>query len=130
MHASFLLYEHDPEVTVHPCHSSSDMSPSCPRGIQHEGSWSCRVNLTIWLIISRSRLASASIPVVHSGGREDVGRRRDVISLLCSIFLANRGSGEAAGEEKPLSYVSKYHDLLCSLQRRSCRLKMLLQINV
>ncbi|CAA7391011.1 unnamed protein product [Spirodela intermedia] len=57
---------------------------------------------------NRSRLASASIPVVHSGGREDVGRRRDVISLLCSIFLSNRGSGEAAGEEKPLSYDDEF----------------------
>lgn len=31
---------------------------------------------------------------------------RDVISLLCAIFVANHGAGEAAGEEKCFSLVS------------------------
>ncbi|XP_078427417.1 wings apart-like protein 2 [Wolffia australiana] len=53
---------------------------------------------------NRARLASARVPVSHSGGRED----RDVIALLCLIFLSNRGSTEASGEEKSVSYDDEF----------------------
>lgn len=33
--------------------------------------------------------------------------RKDVIPLLCSFFLANQGAGEATGEGKYMSWVSK-----------------------
>ncbi|KAA8519823.1 hypothetical protein F0562_014087 [Nyssa sinensis] len=48
---------------------------------------------------NRSRLASASIsfPLEEENCR-------DVIPLLCSIFLANQGAGETAGEGKPLNW--------------------------
>ncbi|XP_034698006.1 uncharacterized protein LOC117923697 [Vitis riparia] len=44
---------------------------------------------------NRSRLAAASVSLPSSEGLEE-GTRRDVIPLLCSIFLANKGAGEAA----------------------------------
>lgn len=47
---------------------------------------------------NRSRLAAASVSVPRVEGLEN--ESRDVISLLCSIFLANQGVGEAAGEGK------------------------------
>ncbi|KAG8385603.1 hypothetical protein BUALT_Bualt03G0062300 [Buddleja alternifolia] len=52
---------------------------------------------------NRSRLAEASVslPSMEGLGLED---QKDVISLLCSIFLANQGAGEAAGEGKYLSW--------------------------
>ncbi|KAF8029893.1 hypothetical protein BT93_E2343 [Corymbia citriodora subsp. variegata] len=46
---------------------------------------------------NRSRLATTSVTVPNLEGLEN-GSRRDVIPLLCSIFLANRG--EPAGEEQ------------------------------
>ncbi|CBI35691.3 unnamed protein product, partial [Vitis vinifera] len=46
---------------------------------------------------NRSRLAAASVSLPSSEGLEE-GTRRDVIPLLCSIFLANKGAGEAAEE--------------------------------
>ncbi|MQL90910.1 hypothetical protein Taro_023505 [Colocasia esculenta] len=57
------------------------------------------VNLVEKDIQNRSRLASASVSMAHSGRPEDRHSRRDVISLLCSIFLANRSVGEVTGEE-------------------------------
>ncbi|KAK2973956.1 hypothetical protein RJ640_030135, partial [Escallonia rubra] len=47
---------------------------------------------------NRSRLATARVSVPSLDQFEDEGR--SVISLLCSIFLANQGAGEAAGEGK------------------------------
>ncbi|XP_056171804.1 wings apart-like protein 2 [Syzygium oleosum] len=48
---------------------------------------------------NRSRLATTSVTVPNLEGLES-GSRRDVIPLLCSIFLANRGGSEPAGEEQ------------------------------
>ncbi|XP_061349410.1 wings apart-like protein 1 isoform X2 [Gastrolobium bilobum] len=50
---------------------------------------------------NRSRLAAASVLLPFSEGL-DKEVRRDVIQLLCSIFLANQGESEAAGEDKQL----------------------------
>ncbi|THG15258.1 hypothetical protein TEA_029700 [Camellia sinensis var. sinensis] len=50
-----------------------------------------------------SRLAGTSVSLPSVEGLE-VERSRDVIPLLCSIFLANQGAGEAAGEEKVLTW--------------------------
>ncbi|XP_027347684.1 uncharacterized protein LOC113859066 isoform X3 [Abrus precatorius] len=48
---------------------------------------------------NRSRLAAASVLLPSSDGFvQEV--RRDVIQLLCSIFLANQGESEGAGEDK------------------------------
>uniref|UniRef100_A0A5B6ZSB7 Wings apart-like protein C-terminal domain-containing protein n=1 Tax=Davidia involucrata TaxID=16924 RepID=A0A5B6ZSB7_DAVIN len=52
---------------------------------------------------NRSRLASASISFPEFEGLEEENSR-DVIPLLCSIFLANQGAGEAAGEGKLLNW--------------------------
>ncbi|XP_030543643.1 wings apart-like protein 1 isoform X2 [Rhodamnia argentea] len=48
---------------------------------------------------NRSQLATTSVTVPNLEGLES-GSRRDVIPLLCSIFLANRGGSEPAGEEQ------------------------------
>ncbi|OVA13219.1 Wings apart-like protein [Macleaya cordata] len=45
---------------------------------------------------NRSRLAAATVSLPTLGGSEETESRRDVIPLLCSIFLANQGAGEAA----------------------------------
>ncbi|KAH6790562.1 WAPL apart-like protein regulation of protein [Perilla frutescens var. frutescens] len=52
---------------------------------------------------NRSRLAAVTValPRINALDKED---ERDVISLLCSIFLANHGAGETAGEDKCLSW--------------------------
>ncbi|XP_068640585.1 wings apart-like protein 2 [Aristolochia californica] len=52
---------------------------------------------------NRSRLATASVQVPGSGS-EGEADQRDVISLLCTIFLANQGAGEAAGDGKLLPW--------------------------
>ncbi|PON36797.1 Wings apart-like protein [Parasponia andersonii] len=46
---------------------------------------------------NRSRLASASVQLHNWEGFEDL-TSKDVIPLLCSIFLANQGAGEVAQE--------------------------------
>ncbi|KAK7319658.1 hypothetical protein RJT34_04381 [Clitoria ternatea] len=51
---------------------------------------------------NRSRLAAASVLLPSSEGL-DQEVRRDVIQLLCSIFLANQGETEGAGEDKHFS---------------------------
>ncbi|XP_073268695.1 wings apart-like protein 2 isoform X2 [Populus alba] len=51
----------------------------------------------------RSRLAATSISLSSSEGSEDESRK-DVIPLLCSIFLANQGAGDAAGEGNMVSW--------------------------
>lgn len=56
-------------------------------------------------LLCRSRLAAASVLLPSSEG---LGRevRRDVIQLLCSIFLANQGESETgAGEDKQFELV-------------------------
>ncbi|KAK7362875.1 hypothetical protein VNO77_05000 [Canavalia gladiata] len=50
---------------------------------------------------NRSRLAAASVLLPSSDGL-DQEIRRDVIQLLCSIFLANQGESEGAEEDKHL----------------------------
>ena len=45
------------------------------------------------------------ISLSSSEGSEDESRK-DVIPLLCSIFLANQGAGDAAGEGNIVSWVS------------------------
>ncbi|XP_011006880.1 PREDICTED: uncharacterized protein LOC105112753 [Populus euphratica] len=52
---------------------------------------------------NRSRLAATSILLSSSEGSEDESRK-DVIPLLCSIFLANQGAGDAAGEGNIVSW--------------------------
>ncbi|KAK7252174.1 hypothetical protein RIF29_35944 [Crotalaria pallida] len=50
---------------------------------------------------NRSRLAAASVLLPSSEGL-DQEVRTDVIQLLCSIFLANQGGSEGAGEDEHL----------------------------
>lgn len=52
---------------------------------------------------NRSRLASASV-LLPSIGRLDEERCEDLIQLLCSIFLASQGAGEAVGEANILPW--------------------------
>ncbi|KAL9355517.1 hypothetical protein Peur_053487 [Populus x canadensis] len=52
---------------------------------------------------NRSRLAATSVPLSVLEGSEDESRK-DVIPLLCSIFLANQGAGDAAGEGNVVSW--------------------------
>ncbi|CAK9152507.1 unnamed protein product [Ilex paraguariensis] len=52
---------------------------------------------------NRSRLAAARVSFPACEGLEEEGRR-DVIPLLCSIFLVNQGAGEAAGEGKQVTW--------------------------
>jgi hypothetical protein len=59
----------------------------------------------------RSRLAATSVPLSVLEGSEDESRK-DVIPLLCSIFLANQGAGDAAGEGNVVSWVSTLHNVL------------------
>ncbi|KAL3615058.1 hypothetical protein CASFOL_040719 [Castilleja foliolosa] len=51
---------------------------------------------------NRSRLAAATVSLPNMEGSESEDQS-DVISLLCSIFLANQGNNEAVGEETYLS---------------------------
>ncbi|KAM1593012.1 hypothetical protein FF2_036446 [Malus domestica] len=50
---------------------------------------------------NRSRLAAASVQVASSEGFGEESRK-DLILLICSIFLANQGAGEGGGEEMVL----------------------------
>lgn len=66
----------------------------------------------------RSQLAAASVsPPRHVG--LDLKKQSNIIPILCSIFLANQGTEEAAGEEKCLSwvrdllYIFKVHLIHC-----------------
>lgn len=52
----------------------------------------------------RSRLAAVTVSLPSISGL-DLEDERNVISLLCSIFSANHGAGEAAGEDKCFSLV-------------------------
>ncbi|XXG45220.1 hypothetical protein AAC387_Pa02g0356 [Persea americana] len=53
---------------------------------------------------NRSRLAAATVPLPRSGETKMKHSQRGVISLLCSIFLANQGAGEASGEGRELAW--------------------------
>ncbi|XP_057537364.1 wings apart-like protein 1 isoform X2 [Amaranthus tricolor] len=46
---------------------------------------------------NRSRLAAAEVPLHNSGYLQE--NHTGVLSLLCSVFLANRGAGEATEED-------------------------------
>ncbi|KAK4421246.1 hypothetical protein Salat_2075100 [Sesamum alatum] len=61
------------------------------------------VNLVEKDSVNRSRLAAASVSLPNPEGLESEDQN-DVISLLCSVFLANQSTSEAAGEEKCLSW--------------------------
>ncbi|XP_038689899.1 wings apart-like protein 1 isoform X2 [Tripterygium wilfordii] len=61
------------------------------------------VNLVEKDASNRSRLAAASIVLPASEGLEEESHR-DVISLLCSIFLANREAGDASAEGNNVSW--------------------------
>ncbi|KAF8413908.1 hypothetical protein HHK36_001904 [Tetracentron sinense] len=76
---------------------------------------------------NRSRLAAASISLPSSGGSEGEESRRDVIPLLCSIFLANQGAGEAAGEGRDLPWVSNMSDEAAVLQGEREAEKMIIE---
>lgn len=60
----------------------------------------------------RSQLAAASVSLPRLVGL-DLKKQSNIIPILCSIFLANQGTEEAAGEEKCLSWV---RDLLYIFQ--------------
>ena len=45
----------------------------------------------------RSRLAAAEVPLHNSGYLQE--NHTGVLSQLCSVFLANRGAGEATEED-------------------------------
>lgn len=65
-------------------------------------------------IYCRSRLASASVPLHKSNFYSEFcgkASRKDVIPLLCSIFLANQGAGEAVHEGKVMPWVSNVSPL-------------------
>ncbi|MCL7030553.1 hypothetical protein MKW94_020234 [Papaver nudicaule] len=53
---------------------------------------------------NRSRLAATSVSLSTSGESEETESHADVIPLLCSIFLANQGAGEAAEEGNQLTW--------------------------
>lgn len=53
--------------------------------------------------LNRSRLAAIQVSLPDSEGLEKESSA-DLIPLLCSIFLANQGAGEAAGEGRQLSW--------------------------
>ncbi|KAK9092454.1 hypothetical protein Syun_027365 [Stephania yunnanensis] len=57
------------------------------------------VNLVEKDSLNRSRLAAATVSLPSSGESEGTTSQRDVIPLLCSIFMANQGAGEMGGEE-------------------------------
>lgn len=78
---------------------------------------SCNINFFFWnhvqssyfsyltfFFFCRSRLAAASV-LLPSSECLNQEVRRDVIQLLCSIFLANQGESEGAGEDKHFQLV-------------------------
>ncbi|KAL6883510.1 hypothetical protein ACP4OV_010924 [Aristida adscensionis] len=59
------------------------------------------VNLVEKDSLNRVRLASARVSIKLSHNPDSEEAQRDVIPLLCSIFLACQGAGEAAGDISP-----------------------------
>ena len=59
------------------------------------------VNLVEKDSLNRVRLASARVSVDLSKNAQSEKAQRDVIPLLCSIFLASKGSGEASATISP-----------------------------
>lgn len=53
----------------------------------------------------RSRLAATTVALPSSEGVYEENHR-DVIPLLCSIFLMNQGAGDASGEGNTVAWVS------------------------
>ncbi|KAI3928086.1 hypothetical protein MKW98_023687 [Papaver atlanticum] len=53
---------------------------------------------------NRSRLACTSVSLLTSEESEETETHTDVIPLLCSIFLANQGAGEAAEDGNQLTW--------------------------
>jgi hypothetical protein len=56
----------------------------------------------------RIRLANARVSVKTSQNPDNEEVQRDVIPLLCSIFLASQGSGETAEAISPVILVLKF----------------------
>ncbi|KAJ9168877.1 hypothetical protein P3X46_020359 [Hevea brasiliensis] len=52
---------------------------------------------------NRSRLAATTVSLPSSEGLDEESHR-DVIPLLCSIFLANQGAGDASGEGNTVAW--------------------------
>ncbi|KAB1199191.1 Protein wings apart-like [Morella rubra] len=71
---------------------------------------------------NRSRLAAARVPLSSLEGFKEESQR-DVISLLCSIFLANQGAGEGSGEGKD----SPFNDEAAVLQGEKEAEKMIVE---
>ncbi|TKV93114.1 hypothetical protein SEVIR_9G204700v4 [Setaria viridis] len=59
------------------------------------------VNLVEKDSLNRVRLANARVSVNTSQNQDSEGAQRDVIPLLCSIFLASQGAGETAEAISP-----------------------------
>uniref|UniRef100_J3N3R5 Wings apart-like protein C-terminal domain-containing protein n=2 Tax=Oryza brachyantha TaxID=4533 RepID=J3N3R5_ORYBR len=59
------------------------------------------VNLVEKDSLNRVRLSSARVPVDLSQNPESKETQRDVIPLLCSVFLASQGASEASGTISP-----------------------------
>ncbi|XP_043689133.1 wings apart-like protein 2 [Telopea speciosissima] len=72
---------------------------------------------------NRSRLVAASIALPGSRGSKGKEGCRDVIQLLCTIFLANQGAGEAVGDGK----VSPWDDEAAVLQGEREAEKMIIE---
>jgi hypothetical protein len=59
----------------------------------------------------RVRLANARVSVNTSQNQDSEEAQRDVIPLLCSIFLASQGAGETAEAISPVILSSTFHML-------------------
>ncbi|BAF26870.1 wings apart-like protein 2 isoform X2 [Oryza sativa Japonica Group] len=59
------------------------------------------VNLVEKDSLNRVRLSSARVPVDLSQNPQSEETQRDVIALLCSVFLASQGASEASGTISP-----------------------------
>lgn len=117
---SSLISGHFPSFSLSPPHfvdvrESSLSSKSCPKIDPQSNAHLTDQELDFLVAIlgllvnlvekdgrNRSRLAAVtvSLPSINGLNLKD---QRGVISLLCSIFLANHGAGEAAGEDKVFS---------------------------
>lgn len=81
--------------------------------------------LHFFLFHCRSRLATVTVSLPSTSGSETEDER-DVISLLCSIFVANHGAGQAAGEDGWLSLVRNYLVLFLGIEiNTSCSIKLM-----
>ncbi|KAM3362379.1 wings apart-like protein 2 [Capsicum galapagoense] len=110
---SALIASHFPSFSLHlDCNGSSKSSvgsdSACHLSDQELDFLVAILGLLVNLVEkdggNRSRLAAASISLPGSEGLFKGETQTDVIPLLCAIFLANQGAGEAAGEGKCLQW--------------------------